>query len=230
MTDALEALVGRVAALDRRCAQLSDNGTLALYRRCVGEEAVLAATASAAAPQDWLFVGEKLNVAALHRGVPVPVLLRAVDDPTAAAAVAAVKVVACTQGPATRLSHAAGLAWAARKDGVVAWADLGDGAISDGDVHCGLNFAAVLGAPVVFVVRAESPIAPRAEGWGAHALTVDGRDARATLAALKEARAHAAAGHGPVLVEARVDRSRTSANAAWIAAHEDALANEAPLT
>ena len=54
---------------------------------------------------------------------------------------------------ATHVPHAAGLAWGKKLKGedVVAMAFFGDGATSEGSFHEGINFAAVMGAPAVFV-------------------------------------------------------------------------------
>ena len=83
---------------------------------------------------------------------------------------------------ATHVPHAAGLAWGKKLRGedTVAMAFFGDGATSEGAFHEGVNFAAVMDAPVVFVcnnngwaistpveaqTRAES-LADKAVGYG----------------------------------------------------------------
>ena len=112
---------------------------------------------------------------------------------------------------ATQVPHAAGLAWGKRLRGepTVAVAFFGDGATSEGAFHEGVNFAAVTGAPVVFVcnnnqwaistpldaqTRAAS-LADKAIGYGIPGVRVDGLDVLAVYEATHEAveRARAAA-------------------------------------
>ncbi len=102
----------------------------------------------------------------------------------------------------------------------VALTYFGDGASSQGDVHEAMNFAGVLKAPVIFFVQnngwaislptaaqvAGGTVAARAAGYGMRAITVDGNDVAAVVAATREAAAHARAGHGPVLIEAMTYR------------------------
>ena len=92
----------------------------------------------------------------------------------------------------------------------------GDGATSEGAFHEGVNFAAVMDAPVVFVCnnngwaistpvsaqsRAES-LADKAIGYGIPGVRVDGLDVLAVYEAAREAVERARAGHGPTLIEA----------------------------
>ena len=89
--------------------------------------------------------------------------------------------------------------------------------MSTGDVHEGLNLAAVLKVPVVFVLQSNgyaystptsrqmiNPcMADRVEGgWGIPATRVDGSDSVATLVALRTAIEEARGGGGPRAVEA----------------------------
>ena len=92
----------------------------------------------------------------------------------------------------------------------------GDGATSEGAFHEGINLAAVMGAPAVFVcnnnqwaistpieaqTRAES-LADKAVGYGIPGVRVDGLDVLAVYDAAREAVARARAGGGPTLIEA----------------------------
>ena len=98
---------------------------------------------------------------------------------------------------ATHVPHAAGLAWGKKLRGedTVAMAFFGDGATSEGAFHEGVNFAAVMDAPVVFVcnnngwaistpveaqTRAET-LADKAVGYGIPGVRVDGLDVLAVL-------------------------------------------------
>jgi 2-oxoisovalerate dehydrogenase E1 component alpha subunit len=118
---------------------------------------------------------------------------------------------------ATEITHAVGAAWAARLKGddMVALTYFGEGATSAHDFHTGLNFAAVRRIPVVFVCRnngwaisvprerqtASETIAQKAIAYGMRGERVDGNDLLAVHAATRRARARAAAGEGPTLVE-----------------------------
>jgi TPP-dependent pyruvate/acetoin dehydrogenase alpha subunit len=111
----------------------------------------------------------------------------------------------------------AALAFKRRREPRVALTFWGDGAMSTGDVHEGLNLAAVLKVPAVFVLQSNgyaystptsrqmvNPcMADRIEGgWGIPATRVDGSDAIATLVALRSAIEEARGGGGPRAVEA----------------------------
>jgi TPP-dependent pyruvate/acetoin dehydrogenase alpha subunit len=111
----------------------------------------------------------------------------------------------------------AALAFKRRREPRVALTFWGDGAMSTGDVHEGLNLAAVLKVPAVFVLQSNgyaystpttrqmvnTCLADRVEGgWGIPATRVDGSDAVATLVALREAVEAARDGGGPRAVEA----------------------------
>jgi len=64
-------------------------------------------------------------------------------------------IVSVSSPVATQLLHAVGIALAAkiRKTGQVAMASMGEGSSNQGDVHEGLNFAAIHKLPFVFVVE-----------------------------------------------------------------------------
>jgi TPP-dependent pyruvate/acetoin dehydrogenase alpha subunit len=111
----------------------------------------------------------------------------------------------------------AALAFKRRREPRVALTFWGDGAMSTGDVHEGLNLAAVLKVPAVFVLQSNgyaystptnrqmvnTCMADRVEGgWGIPASRVDGSDTIATLVAVRAAVEEARAGGGPRAVEA----------------------------
>jgi 2-oxoisovalerate dehydrogenase E1 component alpha subunit len=123
---------------------------------------------------------------------------------------------------ATQLLHAVGIALAAkiRKTGQVAMTSMGEGSSNQGDVHEGLNFAAIHKLPFVFVVEnngyaisvpaamqvSVANVADRAPGYGMPGVVVDGVDVLACYAAARDAVARARAGGGPTLIEAKVTR------------------------
>jgi 2-oxoisovalerate dehydrogenase E1 component alpha subunit len=131
-------------------------------------------------------------------------------------------LVSVSSPVATQLLHAVGLALAAkiRKTGQVALTIMGEGSSNQGDVHEGLNFAAIHSLPFIFVVEnngyaisvplarqvAGSSVAQRAAGYGIPGVTVDGSDVLACYAAARDAVARARAGEGPTLIECKVTR------------------------
>ncbi len=131
-------------------------------------------------------------------------------------------LVSVSSPVATQLLHAVGIALAAkvRKTGQVAMATMGEGSSNQGDVHEGLNFAAIHKLPFIFVVENNGyaisvpaarqvsvpNVADRASGYGIPGIVVDGADVLACYAAARDAVARARAGDGPTLIEAKVTR------------------------
>ncbi|MFP4011488.1 MAG: pyruvate dehydrogenase (acetyl-transferring) E1 component subunit alpha [Spirochaetaceae bacterium] len=119
---------------------------------------------------------------------------------------------------ASQIPHAAGVGFAVKKAGTeqIVCTFVGDGGVSEGDFHEGLNFAGVWKAPVVFVVQnnqfaisvpshdqtASRNIAAKAHAYGMPGVMVDGNDFFASYEVMKEAADYARGGNGPVLVEA----------------------------
>jgi 2-oxoisovalerate dehydrogenase E1 component subunit alpha len=131
-------------------------------------------------------------------------------------------LVSVSSPVATQLLHAVGIALAAkiRKTGQVAMTSMGEGSSNQGDVHEGLNFAAIHKLPFIFVVEnngyaisvpaamevSVADVAERAAGYGIPGVVVDGADVLACYAAAREAVARARAGDGPTMIEAKVTR------------------------
>jgi 2-oxoisovalerate dehydrogenase E1 component subunit alpha len=131
-------------------------------------------------------------------------------------------LVSVSSPVATQLLHAVGIALAAkiRKTGQVALTTMGEGSSNQGDVHEGLNFAAIHKLPFIFVVENNGyaisvpaarqvsvpNVADRAAGYGMPGVVVDGNDVLACYAAAREAVERARAGEGPTLIEAKVHR------------------------
>jgi len=106
-----------------------------------------------------------------------------------------------------------------RRDGTVAVAFFGDGAVAQGAFHEAVNLAAVWRVPVVFfcenngyaefspaATQHAAPLERRAAGYGVDYVAVDGNDAVATATAMQEAVDGVRAGRGPVVVEATTYR------------------------
>jgi len=117
-----------------------------------------------------------------------------------------------------------GIAMAGRYLGqkIVTMTWIGDGGTSTGVFHEGLNLAAVQKAPLVLIVENNQwaystpverqvplkDLADRAKAYGIESAIVDGNDAVAVERTAREAVAHARAGNGPVLIEAKTMRMR----------------------
>ena len=131
-------------------------------------------------------------------------------------------ILACTGivGGSIPVSTGMGLALQMKgTDGVVV-CFFGDGAANRGDFHEGLNLAAVLKTPVVFVCEnnlyaqtvparagmAITDIADRAAGYGMPGQIVDGQDVLAVYRATQEAVGQARRGEGPTLLECKTYR------------------------
>ena len=131
-------------------------------------------------------------------------------------------IVSVSSPVATQLLHAVGIALAAkiRRTGQVAMTSMGEGSSNQGDVHEGLNFAAIHQLPFIFVVEnngyaisvpasrevSVANVADRAAGYGIPGVVVDGADVLACYVAARDAVARARAGAGPTLIEAKVMR------------------------
>ncbi|XVE55242.1 hypothetical protein DITRI_Ditri03aG0143500 [Diplodiscus trichospermus] len=130
---------------------------------------------------------------------------------------------------ATQLPQAAGIAYSLKMDKnkacVVSY--IGDGGTSEGDFHAGLNFAAVMEAPVIFFCRnngwaistnvseqfRSDGIVVKGRAYGIRSIRVDGNDALAVYSAVSAAREMAINEQRPILVEAltyRVGHHSTS--------------------
>jgi TPP-dependent pyruvate/acetoin dehydrogenase alpha subunit len=98
----------------------------------------------------------------------------------------------------------------------------GDGASNRGDFHEGLNMAAILNLPVVFICENNGyalytpveqnmrikDIAVRAQGYGMPGITIDGNDVVAVHKTVQEAVERARKGGGPTLIECKTYRLR----------------------
>jgi 2-oxoisovalerate dehydrogenase E1 component alpha subunit len=131
-------------------------------------------------------------------------------------------LVSVSSPVATQLLHAVGIALAAKVRGTdqVAMTFMGEGSSNQGDVHEGLNFAAIHRLPFVFVVEnngyaisvpaskelSVEDVADRASGYGIPGVVVDGTDVLACYRAAQEAVDRARRGDGPSLIEAKVTR------------------------
>ncbi len=117
---------------------------------------------------------------------------------------------------------AAGVGFASKylKSGRVTVCFFGDGAANTGAFHEGLNFAAVLKVPVIFVIENNQyaisvprklsdcleELSLRAVAYGMPGETVDGNDVIAVYEAARKAIKRARSGEGPALIECKTYR------------------------
>ena len=230
--DLIAALRGMTIArrFNDQAHSLVRQGRLAVYPSSSGQEACQVAAAHVLAAEDWLFPTYRDTAAVVARGVdPVETLTLLSGEWHHGWDVAGHRVAPLTTPLATQLPHAVGVAHAASLRGhdSVALALVGDGGTSEGDFHEALNFAAVLRAPVVFLVQnnefaisvplsrqtAAESLAHKGIGYGIPGERVDGNDVAALLAVVGQAVAAARSGAGPQLIEAHTYRMRAHTNA-----------------
>jgi pyruvate dehydrogenase E1 component alpha subunit len=218
----------RVRALDDRLMGMQRQGRIGFYAEIKGQEGAVLGAASALGRDDWLVPALREAGAGLYRGLPlrhyVAQIFGNANDVSKGHAMPChpglrdERYLTMSSCIATQLPHAVGLAMAAqiRKEPVVTLACLGDGATSEPDFHVSANFAGVRKAPVVFfclnnqwaistpsAIQTASPsFAVKAMAYGFPGARVDGNDALAVHAAVKDAVERARQGGGPTLIEA----------------------------
>lgn len=211
--------MSRLRAFDERAVILQRQGRIGTYPIFYGEEAVQAASVLALESRDWLFPTYRQTAVVTLRGCPpvVPLLMWR-GHPGGWHDVMKYRVAPICVPVATNLPHAVGAAWGAklRHEDLVALGYGGDGSTSAGDFHEACNLAAVVGAPVIFLINnnqwaISTPIskqtrvprvADKAAGYGIPSARVDSFDVFACYQVIREAADRARAGGGPTLIEA----------------------------
>jgi len=214
--------------LDGRMLSLQRQGRIGFYGPSIGQEAAIVGAAFAMEPRDWIFPQYREPGAALVRGMPLKELIAQFFgnalDPIHGRQMPCHYVyrkgnyMSISSVVGSQIPLAVGAAWAAtiRKDPVACLVYFGDGGTSTADFHAGMNFAGVFRAPVVFLCNnnqwaislplrkqtASETIAEKAAAYGFDGVRVDGMDALAVVAAVREAQRKARSGGGPTLVEA----------------------------
>ncbi len=204
----------RARALDAALAALQRDGRLGPWASGAGEEAITVGAAAALEDGDWLAPGPRALGALLARGVPARDLAAAAvgsaADPNlgrpgpTTPADRERRILTTGGGLGTQLPHATGIGWGLRlrDEAAAVLAFAGDASRDGGELHVGLNFAGVLGARVVFALRARTADG-RALGaaYGLPLERVDGSDALAVHAAVRDALATARRGGGATVLE-----------------------------
>jgi pyruvate dehydrogenase E1 component subunit alpha len=213
--------------LDSRMLGLQRQGRIGFYGPATGQEAVSVAAGLASRPEDWVIPGLREQLVALVRGHS---LVRYVHhlfandrDPARGRQMPChpsareVKYISMSSVVGTQITHAVGIAYGLklRKDTGVALAFFGDGATSANDFHAGLNFAAVLGLPVLFCLTNNQwaisvpverqthvkELAQKGNAYGIPSRRVDGTDFVACYTTFAEGLEAARASPGPLLAE-----------------------------
>ncbi len=234
---------------DERSVVFHRQGRIGTYAIFWNHEAIQAGATFALSDDDWIFPSYRESAIGLVRGMPVETILQWWrGHPSGWWNPADWNVASIAVPIASQIPHAAGLAWGKKLRGEpgVAMAFFGDGATSEGAFHEGVNLAAVMNTPAVFVcnnnqwaistpieaqTRAET-LADKAVGYGIPGVRVDGLDVLAVYEAARAAVERARAGGGPTLIEAVHYRAAPHATAddprAYIdqARVEEARANE----
>ena len=218
--------------VDERMITLQRQGAITFAMSGLGEEACSVASAAALEMQDWMYPQYREAGIMFWRGFSIVdyihhmfsnahdrLLGRQMPNHFGSREI---NVVTVSSPIGTKIPHAAGCAYAMKIQGEksVAVCYFGEGAASEGDFHCGLNFAAVRKAPVIFFCRnngyaistpasrqyASDGIAAEGEGHGMTTYRVDGNDFFAVYDVTKKARQQCLEGKGPVLIEAMTYR------------------------
>jgi 2-oxoisovalerate dehydrogenase E1 component len=128
-------------------------------------------------------------------------------------------------GPNILQATGAGYSFRLLKTDRVSVGFFGDGAVSNGAFHEGINLAAIWDLPVIYVCEnnmyatevafsyatKNQDVAERARSYGIPGVQVDGNDVIGMYEAAKAAVERARAGQGPTLIEARTYRTRPHA-------------------
>lgn len=218
----------RVRLLDERMMMRQRQGRIGFYGAITGQEATPVATAFCLEPKDWVFPALRENAIMLVRGFPLTQWLaqvygnsldvlkgRQMPSHMSGRSVNQVAWSSCL-GP--QLPQAVGAAMAAKykRTGAVTVGFIGDGATSEPDFHCAMNFAGVSKAPCVMICQnnhwaisvpskkqtRSATFAVKAHAYGIPGVRVDGNDVLALTAAIGEAVARARRGEGPTFIEA----------------------------
>lgn len=210
-------VLGRM--FDQRALSLQRQGRIGTYAPFSGQEAAQVGSAFAVEKDDWIFPTYRETALTFVLGKSMSsTLLYTMGHLRGTQAPKGVNLLPGQIMLSTQIPQAVGAAWASklRGDKEAALVFFGDGSTSKGDFHEGLNFAAVLGVPVVFFCMnnhwaistpfskqtATATIAEKAAAYGIPGVRVDGNDVMAVYAVTKEALERARRGEGPTLIEA----------------------------
>jgi TPP-dependent pyruvate/acetoin dehydrogenase alpha subunit len=217
-----------IRSFETRVAQLYRDGEIpGFVHTSLGQEAVAVGVCSALEPEDYVATTHRGHGHCLAKGADVDGMMAElfarrtglcggkggsmhVADPRRGI-IGANAIV----GASLPLATGAALSSKLLRQGRVAVAFFGEGAVNQGAFHESVNLAAIWNLPVVYVcennryaeftdsvkmTRVPS-VAARAQAYGIEATTLDGNDVESVLQATLAAAASARAGTGPVLLE-----------------------------
>lgn len=218
--------------VDERMIILQRQGLISFAMSSLGEEACSVGSAAALEIGDWMYPQYRESGIMFWRGLKIEEYIHHMfgnaKDPTFGRQMPnhfgkrELNVVTVSSPIGTKIPHAAGCAYAMKlqKELNIAISYFGEGAASEGDFHCGLNFAAVRKCPVIFFCRnngyaistpaskqyASDGIAAEGPGHGIKTFRVDGNDLFAVYETTKLARKYCLEFQAPVLIEAMTYR------------------------
>ena len=213
--------------LDTKCMNMQRQGRIGFYVPCAGQEAAQIGSAFALNSEDWTAPTYRDTGVALIRGVDLRKIIAHLMGNASDSMLGKqmpnhwgfkeVNFLSVASPIAAHLPVATGIAIAIkkkkRKNVVLAYH--GDGATSEGDFHCGYNFAGVYKAPIVFICEnngwaisvpvskqtGSNTLSIKSEAYGFEGVRVDGNDVLAVYKATMEAVDRARNGLGPTMVE-----------------------------
>src|SRR5947209_18607624 len=219
-------------ALDDRMHILVKQGRAPFVGSSRGHEGIQVASTAALGSDDWLVPHYRGLANAIVRGLTMKEWMLAVfakaDDPLSGGrnipggcySYRKLKIAPVSQVVASWIPKAAGIAYAAklRGDGTVSLCTFGDGAVSMGEFHEGINFAAIHRLPIVFVCEnnsyaisvpirlqmANPNVANHAAGYGIPEVTVNGTNVPACHDTCREAMARTLRGEEPTLINTKI--------------------------
>jgi 2-oxoisovalerate dehydrogenase E1 component alpha subunit len=151
--------------LDERMVAAQRQGRLSFYLTCTGEEASVAGTIAAFNQQDMVMAQYREQLALRYRGFTTEQFMNQLfgnaEDLGKGRQMPVhygsreLNFMTVSSPLATQIPQAAGYAYGQKLTGnnACTLCYFGEGAASEGDFHAGLNMAAVLKCPVVFVAR-----------------------------------------------------------------------------
>jgi len=214
--------------LDERMVNAQRQGRIPFYLASLGEEATSIGAVAALTADDMIFAQYREQGALRHRGFSAEEFMdqcfsnerdlgKGRQMPIHYGS-KALNYMTISSPLATQIPQAAGYSYGQKLQGndTCTICFFGEGAASEGDFHAGLNMAAVLNCPALFLCRnngyaISTPsaeqfkgdgVASRGIGYGIHTNRVDGNDLLAVFAATKVAREYALENKAPVLIEA----------------------------
>lgn len=218
--------------VDEKMITLQRQGVISFAMSSFGEEACSVGSAAALKLEDWLYPQYRENGIMFWRGFSVEEYIHQMFGDCKDLSFGRqmpnhfgkreLNVVTVSSPIGTKIPHAAGCAYAMKlqKEESIAVAYFGEGATSEGDFHCGLNFAAVRKAPVIFFCRnngyaistpaskqfRSDGIAPKGLGYGIKTFRIDGNDIFAIFETTYLSRKYCLEEKAPVLIEAMTYR------------------------